>query len=611
MSNPPTSLGQYQIIREIARSNDIVYEAYDPLMNRRVAIKELAKPTGATPQQLEDRVSRFRREAQAVGSLNHPNIMTVYSFAEDAGRYFMAMEYLDGTTLRKEIDSRGFLDFSRACEIAIEVLDGLEHAHAAGVVHRDIKPDNIQITSSGQVKITDFGIARLTFQPNLTMDGQVFGTPSYMSPEQVVGKEIDARSDLFSVGVMLYEMIAGEKPFKGDNVVAITYAITQGTANKPAQATQPLWAVISRSLEKAPNNRYMSAAEMKAALEMVVSAGQGQGMTAGAYDPNAIPSAFLPPDPFASPVQSQVGYGQPTYGQQPGFPVAGLAPGAYPNQMPQGGQPMNAPPIISPPPGYGQYPQGQYPQGQYPQNFGGQYPPGTYPGPGGYPVYYPPPPGPPLLKPETVQFLGRLFMVFLLLGTLFALIIVGFRSIASSVDAGRNAMETGRKGEIVSTNPAVPESAPKQETSEPKAEEPPKGVEFAEEAARAYDLREYQRAEELWRRAVQEDGKNGEYQANLGRSLLGRAQQTNVAGTRMRLASDAGDALVSAASLTGDSRYSWIAGEAYLLAAQSALAGGGTRSEARSFARNAYNNAAPDSSVARDADLILQQMANS
>jgi hypothetical protein len=279
-------------------------------------------------------------------------------------------------------------------------------------------------------------------------------------------------------------------------------------------------------------------------------------------------------------------------------------------QYPQG-QPMNAPPIISPPPGYGQYPQypqGQYAQGQYTQ---GQYPPGTYPGPGGYPVYYPPPPGPPLLKPETVQFLGRLFMVFLLLGTLFALIIVGFRSIASSVDASRNAMNSPRKGEIVSTNATQPSSAPVTGAQEAKPEQPPKGVEFAEEAGRAYDLREYQRAEELWRRAVQEDGKNGEYQANLGRSLFERAQQTDIPGTRMRLASDAGDALVSAASLTGDSRYSWLAGEAYLLAAQSALAGGGSRSEARSFARNAFNNAAPDSSVARDADQILQQMANS
>ncbi|HLO99073.1 MAG TPA: serine/threonine-protein kinase, partial [Fimbriimonas sp.] len=141
MSSPPQTLGQYQIIREIARSNDIVYEAYDPLMNRRVAIKELSMPAGSTPQQLEDRVSRFRREVHAVGSLQHPNIMTVYSFSEDAQRYFMAMEYLDGVTLRKEIDNNGFLSAERAIEIATAVLEGLSHSHSKGVVHRDIKPD--------------------------------------------------------------------------------------------------------------------------------------------------------------------------------------------------------------------------------------------------------------------------------------------------------------------------------------------------------------------------------------------------------------------------------------------------------------------------------------
>jgi serine/threonine protein kinase len=138
MSSQPTTLGQYQIIREIARSNDIVYEAYDPLMNRRVAVKELSMPAGNSAQQTEDRVSRFRREAQAVGSLNHPNIMTVYSFSEDQGRYFMAMEFLDGITLRKEIDNNGFLSVDRAIEIACDVLSGLANAHDAGVVHRDI-----------------------------------------------------------------------------------------------------------------------------------------------------------------------------------------------------------------------------------------------------------------------------------------------------------------------------------------------------------------------------------------------------------------------------------------------------------------------------------------
>src|SRR3984957_15145407 len=259
MNSPPTTLGQYQIIREIARSNDIVYEAYDPLMNRRVAIKELSMPTGATSQQQDERVSRFRREAQAAGTLNHPNIMTVFTFAEDAGRTFMAMEYLDGGTLRNEIDTKGFIPVDRAVDIAIKILDGLGHAHSKGVIHRDIKPDNIQILSNGTIKITDFGIARLTFQPNLTMDGQVFGTPSYMSPEQVVGKEIDQRSDLFSVGVVLYEMIGGQKPFPGDSVVSITYAIMNTEPPQPAQADYALWQVISKALDKSPQVRFSSA----------------------------------------------------------------------------------------------------------------------------------------------------------------------------------------------------------------------------------------------------------------------------------------------------------------------------------------------------------------
>ncbi len=206
----PTTIGKYQVIREIARSNDIVYEAYDPLMNRRVAVKELAVPGGSTPAQREDRVKRFQREVKAAGSLAHPNIVTIYEVGEDAGRHFMAMEYLDGHTLRNEIDTRGGLGVARAIEVAIDVLCALHFAHEHGVIHRDVKPDNIQILENGTVKLTDFGIARLTFEPSITMDGQVFGTPSYMSPEQVVGREIDLRSDVFSMGVVLYEMSSTE-----------------------------------------------------------------------------------------------------------------------------------------------------------------------------------------------------------------------------------------------------------------------------------------------------------------------------------------------------------------------------------------------------------------
>ncbi len=267
MSNPPTTLGKYQIIREIARSNDIVYEAYDPLMNRRVAIKELAVPGGSSDQQKQDRIQRFMREARAVGSLTHPNIMTVFEVGEEAGRYFIAMEYLDGKTLRNELDTLGFLPQDRAVEIINNVLNGLEYAHGRGVIHRDIKPDNIQLLSDGRVKITDFGIARLTFEPNITMDGQVFGTPSYMSPEQVVGKDIDARSDVFSAGVVFYEMLAGQKPFPGDSVVTITYAIVNKDPDRPQQVQFPMWQVLAKALDKTPGLRYTSARDMLGAIE--------------------------------------------------------------------------------------------------------------------------------------------------------------------------------------------------------------------------------------------------------------------------------------------------------------------------------------------------------
>lgn len=412
MSSPPTTLGQYQIIREIARSNDIVYEAYDPLMNRRVAIKELMMPSGSTPQQAEDRISRFKREAQAAGTLNHPNIMTVYSFAEDAGRTFMAMEYLDGQTLRNELDARGAIPIDRAVAVTDEVLAGLEHAHSKGVIHRDIKPDNIQILSNGQIKITDFGIARLTFQPNLTMDGQVFGTPSYMSPEQVVGREIDARSDIFSVGVMLYEMIAGQKPFSGDSVVSTTYAIMNKEPDQPANIPWPLWTVITRALEKSPAMRWSSAADMKQALEEAMDPSKG---AMPVVDPSVPPGYHPSTNPYAAPTPPPIAgiYGGPgptSYGPY-SMPGAGANP--YANQYAPG---PNAPVT---------FPYNPYAAG------GGAYPPHT-PGmvqPGGIPIYNPPPPRRPLISPDQLMFFKRLFLAFMIVGTLFALFFTGFEAI--------------------------------------------------------------------------------------------------------------------------------------------------------------------------------------
>src|SRR5262249_32908350 len=176
-------------------------------------------------EQRRERVERFYREARAAGALTHANIVTVYEVGEESGRHFIAMEFLEGESLRDRLQRSSPLPLDEALRIAVAVADGLHFAHQHGVVHRDVKPDNVHLLPDGRVKITDFGIARITFEPTLTADGQIFGTPSYMSPEQVTGKGIDARSDIFSLGVMLYEMVAGRKPFTGDSVITITYNI--------------------------------------------------------------------------------------------------------------------------------------------------------------------------------------------------------------------------------------------------------------------------------------------------------------------------------------------------------------------------------------------------
>ncbi len=416
-SSPPTTLGKYQIIREIARSNDIVYEAYDPLMNRRVALKELAMPGGSTSQQKEDRIKRFLREARAAGSLAHPNIMTVYEVGQEGDRYFIALEYLDGKTLRNELDTKGFLTPERATEIAKAVLDGLEYAHTKGVIHRDIKPDNIQLLSNGSIKLTDFGIARLTFEPNLTMDGQVFGTPSYMSPEQVVGRDIDARSDLFSVGVVLYEMLSGSKPFPGDSVVTITYSIMNRNPDRPQQINWALWQVVEKALDKSPQLRFRSASEFSDAITEAINSSQSQVIDPRNYGP--------PPPLTQQPYIGQQLYNPSSYNVPPQPTYTGYQQNPY-SQMP-----LAQPPYV---PGVAQ-PQGP---ASVPVSYGQQ-----------VPVYYPPPPRKPivLISPQTKRLLLQVFVYTLLFVTLGALVLKGFDALTTAygraTEAGASAKKKG------------------------------------------------------------------------------------------------------------------------------------------------------------------------
>ena len=438
MSETGQTLGKYQVIREIARSNDIVYEAYDPLMNRRVALKELAMPGGLNSTQQEDRRNRFLREARAAGTLTHPNIVTVYEYGEEANRHYIAMEFLDGHTLRNELDTHGFLPMDRAIEVAKAVLQALEYAHSNGVIHRDIKPENIQLMGDGRIKITDFGIARLTFEPNLTMDGQVFGTPSYMSPEQVVGREIDARSDLFSVGVVLYEMISGQKPFAGDSVVSITYAIMNAEPKQPSQANYSVWQVLQTALDKSPALRYSSASEMRSALQEAERQSQaGPVLDSG---PNANPYlAYAPPQtPAYNP-----------YGQPPAFQVG--------NAPPVGNPYVNAP-YNAPAPSYPFNPyQSPPPVGM----------PGSSPGFPPIPIYYPPPPRRPLISPEVKAFFGRMFIAFLVIGTILALAVVAVQGFSKAMER----MEQNQGKAAPMRTPPAPVQ-PVQNTNSAPAQEP-------------------------------------------------------------------------------------------------------------------------------------------
>ena len=260
-------LGKYEIIREIGRSNDIVYEAYDPQLKRRVAIKELVIPPGLSGEKAVERRERFYREARAAGSLQHPNIVTIYEVGEENGRHYMVMELLEGQNLREILQVKGVLSLDEALNIAEQVLNALIVAHSHGVIHRDIKPENIHILPSGIVKLTDFGIARITFEPSLTMEGEVFGTPSYMSPEQIRGLNLDGRSDLFSLGVVMYEMLSGRKPFTGDSPVTITYNILSQQPEPIPGLPLPVWEVIRKALEKNPENRFRDAEEMLNSLK--------------------------------------------------------------------------------------------------------------------------------------------------------------------------------------------------------------------------------------------------------------------------------------------------------------------------------------------------------
>ena len=262
--------GRYEVIKELGKgAMGVVYQAHDPQFDRLVALKVLRQDRVAS----EDFVKRFLKEARAIGRLSHPNIVTAYDAGEDQGTIYLAMEFVDGRPLDEIIRNRRF-ELAEILKLCVQVAETLHYAHQKGVVHRDIKPGNIMLQSDGLIKIADFGIARIedstaTLQ---TQAGDIMGTPAYMSPEQVLGKTADGRSDLFSLGVILYELTTGKRPFatENNNLATLFNEIIHNRPSEPAienPAIEPgLSGIVMKCLSKAPEERFESCGALAEAL---------------------------------------------------------------------------------------------------------------------------------------------------------------------------------------------------------------------------------------------------------------------------------------------------------------------------------------------------------
>ena len=266
ISQSKPRLGRYEILEELGRgAMGIVYKGLDPKLDRLTAIKTIRFTDDFDEDQAAKIREQFYREAEVVAKLSHPNIVTIYDVGEDLDLSYLAMEYLEGESLETYARKEQLLTIRKTIDVTAQVCDALGYAHSHGIVHRDIKPANIMILKNGLVKVTDFGIARATASSK-TRTGVIKGTPYYMSPEQISGMKVDGRSDIFSLGIVFYQLLTGELPFGGENLAAIMYQITTVDPEPPTKYNPKIYkaavAILNRALEKSLESRYQKAQQM-------------------------------------------------------------------------------------------------------------------------------------------------------------------------------------------------------------------------------------------------------------------------------------------------------------------------------------------------------------
>jgi predicted Ser/Thr protein kinase len=324
-------LGRYEVVRELGKgAMGIVYLAKDPLIGRLVALKTIRPAAHADDDEIKEFQQRFMREAQAAGILNHPSIVTVFDIGQDepTGMSFIAMEYVEGQNLKEAIAQNRAFTFEEVAEIMAQVADALDFAHAKGIVHRDVKPANIILIDGGRAKITDFGIAKIASSGNLTTTGQFLGTPNYMAPEQIKGSPVDGRTDLFSLGIVLYETLTKRKPFGGDSLTTISYRIVHESFQTPRDINPAIPdgydEVVAKCLAKDPARRYQRGKELAKDLRAILHGGSiGRSVphpppdeTVVTVDADKIPTLAMPFENAGGPGPKGVAVAETSFARQ-------------------------------------------------------------------------------------------------------------------------------------------------------------------------------------------------------------------------------------------------------------------------------------------------------